>query len=163
MVINCGAYTAVDLAESEPDLARHINADGPTALAIACAAAGTPLVHLSTDYVFDGTKTSPYLESDPTNPQSVYGATKLEGELGVAASGARHAIVRVSWVHAPEGKNFVRTMLRLAASRERWGWCRPDRSTYLRTAPRHRSARHCGKAGVGFIRANWRVSPLRLR
>ena len=119
VVINCGAYTAVDQAEQEPDVARVINADGPAALGAACAAANIPIVHLSTDYVFDGAKTSPYLESDPTSPQSVYGVTKLDGEKGVADSGARHVILRISWVHAPEGKNFVRTMLRLAGSRER--------------------------------------------
>ncbi len=119
VLINCGAYTAVDQAESVPDLARAINADGPATLGAACAAAGIPIVHLSTDYVFDGVKTSPYVETDPTAPQSVYGATKLGGETGVAASGARHVILRVSWVHAPEGKNFVRTMLRLAGTRDR--------------------------------------------
>lgn len=121
VVINCGAYTAVDQAESEPDLARVINADGPAALGAACAAAGIPIVHLSTDYVFDGAKTRPYVETDPTAPQSVYGATKLGGETGLAISGARHVILRVSWVHAPQGKNFVRTMLRLAGSRDRLG------------------------------------------
>lgn len=146
VVINCGAYTAVDQAESEPDLARYINAEGAAALANACADAGTPLVHLSTDYVFDGTKTSPYLESDPTNPQSVYGATKLAGELGVAASEARHIILRVSWVHAPEGKNFVRTMLRLAGSRERLGVVadqigRPTYAPHLAIALRDIAAR----------------------
>lgn len=121
VVINCGAYTAVDQAESEPDLASVINADGPAALGAACAAAGIPIVHLSTDYVFDGAKTRPYVETDPTAPQSVYGATKLGGETGLAISGARHVILRVSWVHAPQGKNFVRTMLRLAGSRDRLG------------------------------------------
>lgn len=119
VVICCGAYTAVDRAELEPDVARSINVGGPTALARACAAAGIPIVHLSSDYVFDGAKTSAYVESDPTAPQSVYGATKLDGETGVASSGARHVILRVSWVHAPEGNNFVRTMLRLAGTRDR--------------------------------------------
>lgn len=121
VVICSGAYTSVDQAEKEPELARAINADGPAALAKACAAAGIPIVHLSTDYVFDGAKTSPYIETDPTAPQSVYGATKLAGETAVAESGARHVILRVSWVHAPKGQNFVRTMLRLAGSRERIG------------------------------------------
>lgn len=146
VVINCGAYTAVDQAESEPDLARAINADGPAALGVACAAAGIPIVHLSTDYVFDGAKTSPYVESDPTNPQSVYGASKLGGEMAVAAPGARHVILRVSWVHAPEGKNFVRTMLRLAGSRDRIGVVadqigRPTYAPHLAIALRDIAAR----------------------
>ena len=146
IVINCGAYTAVDQAESEPDLARAINADGPAALGAACATAGIPIVHLSTDYVFDGVKKTPYVETDPTAPQSVYGATKLGGETGVAGSGARHVILRVSWVHAPEGKNFVRTMLRLAASRERLGVVadqigRPTYAPHLAIALRDIAAR----------------------
>lgn len=146
VVINCGAYTSVDQAESEPDLARAINADGPAALGAACAAANIPIVHLSTDYVFDGAKTSPYIETDPTEPQSVYGVTKLGGETGLAASGARHVILRVSWVHAPEGKNFVRTMLRLAGSRERLGVVadqigRPTYAPHLAIALRDIAAR----------------------
>lgn len=146
VVINCGAYTAVDHAESEPHLARAINAGGPAALGAASAAAGIPIVHLSTDYVFDGAKTSPYVETDPTAPQSVYGATKLAGEEGLAASGAKHVILRVSWVHAPEGKNFVRTMLRLASSRERLGVVadqigRPTYAPHLAIALRDIAAR----------------------
>ncbi len=146
VVINCGAYTAVDQAESEPDLARAINADGPAALGTACAAANIPIVHLSTDYVFDGAKTSPYLETDATGPRSVYGATKLGGEAAIANSGARHVILRVSWVHAPEGKNFVRTMLRLASSRERLGVVadqigRPTYAPHLAIALRDIAAR----------------------
>ena len=146
IVINCGAYTAVDQAESEPELVRAINADGPAALGAACAAAGIPIVHLSTDYVFDGAKTSPYLETDQTGPQSVYGATKLAGEAAIANSGARHVILRVSWVHAPEGKNFVRTMLRLAGSRERLGVVadqigRPTYAPHLAIALRDIAAR----------------------
>lgn len=119
VVILSGAYTAVDQAESDQSAARAINALGPAAVGAACAAAGIPVVHLSTDYVFDGSKTSPYVETDATAPLTVYGATKLEGEHALASPGARHVIVRVSWVHAPEGKNFVRTMLRLAKTRER--------------------------------------------
>ena len=119
VVILSGAYTAVDQAESDQAAARAINAAGPAAVGAASAAADIPVVHLSTDYVFDGAKTSPYVETDPTGPLTVYGATKLEGEQALAASGARHVIVRVSWVHAPEGKNFVRTMLRLATTHER--------------------------------------------
>ena len=146
VVICSGAYTSVDQAEKEPDLARAINADGPTALANACAVAGVPIVHLSTDYVFDGAKTSPYVETDPTSPQSVYGATKRDGEIGVTASGARHVILRVSWVHAPRGKNFVRTMLRLANSRGHVGVVadqigRPTYAAHLATALRDIAAR----------------------
>ncbi len=118
VVINCGAYTAVDQAESEPAIAHAVNAEGPAALAAACLAAGAPLVHISTDYVFNGAKTTPYVETDPTNPQTVYGASKLAGEAAIAASGVHHVILRTSWVHAPQGKNFVRTMLRLAGSRD---------------------------------------------
>lgn len=119
VVILSGAYTAVDQAESDQAAARAINAAGPAAVGAACAAAGIPVVHLSTDYVFDGSKTSPYVETDATGPLTLYGSTKLEVEQTLAASGAQHVIVRVSWVHAPEGKNFVRTMLRLAKTRER--------------------------------------------
>ncbi len=119
VVICCGAYTAVDQAEGAAGIAHAVNAVGPTALAKLCAQAGIPILHLSTDYVFDGSKTSPYLETDTPSPQTVYGATKLEGEIGVTSSGARHLILRTSWVHAPFGVNFVRTMLRLARSRER--------------------------------------------
>lgn len=119
VVILSGAYTAVDQAESEQATARAINAAGPAAVGAACGAVGIPVVHLSTDYVFDGAKTDFYVETDTTRPLTVYGATKLEGEQALAASGARHVIVRVSWVHAPDGKNFVRTMLRLAKTRER--------------------------------------------
>lgn len=146
VVINCGAYTAVDLAEKERDLADTINASGPAVLGAICAAAGLPIIHLSTDYVFDGAKTSPYVETDFTGPQSVYGATKLGGETAIAASGVRHVILRVSWVHAPEGKNFVRTMLRLAVSRDRVGVVadqigRPTYAPHLAIAVRDIAAR----------------------
>lgn len=118
-VINCGAYTAVDHAEENRGIAYAINASGVGALAKICAEVGIPLIHISTNEVFDGVKTSPYIEADTTRPLTVYGESKLEGEAAVAASGAKHVILRVSWVHAPEGKNFVRTMLRLAGSRDR--------------------------------------------
>jgi dTDP-4-dehydrorhamnose reductase len=120
-VASVGAYTAVDQAESDAAVAERINAIGPGVLAEACAARGLPIVHVSTDYVFDGTKTSPYVETDATSPTSVYGRTKLEGEQRVMAAGGRAVVLRVSWVYAPEGKNFVRTMLRLAKTRERVG------------------------------------------
>lgn len=114
--INCAAYTKVDLAESDPDGAAAVNATGPGHLAEATAAAGAWLVHVSTDYVFDGTKTTPYLESDPTGPRSVYGSTKLLGERALAlAAPGKHTIVRSSWLFGTAGPCFPATMLRLAA------------------------------------------------
>ena len=113
-VVNAAAYTAVDAAESDADAAARANHTGPARLAALCAAAGVPLIHVSTDYVFDGRKTTPYVETDPTAPQSVYGATKLAGEQAVLASGARAIVLRTSWVYAATGKNFIRTMLNAA-------------------------------------------------
>ena len=118
IVVNPAAYTAVDKAESEPDQAFALNRDGARAVAAAAANQGAPVIHLSTDYVFDGTKDAPYVESDPVNPRSVYGQSKLEGELAVAAANPRHIVLRTSWVYAPFGTNFARTMLRLAAERD---------------------------------------------
>lgn len=117
VVASVGAYTAVDQAESEPALVRRVNAVGPALLARACAARGLPIVHLSTDYVFDGRKTSPFVEEDPIAPASLYGASKAAGEAGVAEAGGRFAILRTAWVFDAAGKNFVRTMLRLAQTR----------------------------------------------
>jgi dTDP-4-dehydrorhamnose reductase len=119
VVVNPAAYTAVDQAEREPELAFAVNRDGVAAAAQAAARVGAPIVHLSTDYVFNGAKSGPYLETDPPNPLGVYGRSKLEGERAVAASGARCVILRTSWVYAPFGANFVRTMLRLADERDR--------------------------------------------
>ena len=116
-VINAAAYTAVDQAESHPDDAFAVNRDGPHHIAEACTRAGLPLVHLSTDYVFDGTRPGAYREDDPPSPINVYGASKLEGERAVAAALPRHAILRTSWVFAAHGRNFVRTMLRLGDER----------------------------------------------
>jgi dTDP-4-dehydrorhamnose reductase len=121
IVICAGAYTAVDAAESNAELAQKVNGDGPAALAKACAAAGVPIIQLSTDYVFSGDKLTPYVETDPTGPTGVYGQTKLSGEQGVIAAGGRYVILRISWVYDPHGRNFVRTMLRLAKSREEIG------------------------------------------
>ncbi|MCA0399818.1 MAG: dTDP-4-dehydrorhamnose reductase [Proteobacteria bacterium] len=118
IVVSAAAHTAVDQAESEPELAMAINAEGPRALAGACAALGLPIIHLSTDFVFDGTKTSPYRESDPTGPAGAYGRSKLAGEIAVAAANPRHVILRTAWVYSAEGRNFVRTMLRLGETRE---------------------------------------------
>lgn len=117
VVVSAAAYTAVDQAESEPDLAMRVNGFAPGIIAAAAAALGLPIIHLSTDYVFDGAKPTPYLETDPTGPQGAYGKTKLAGELAVAAANPRHVILRTAWVYAHGGKNFVRTMLRLAADR----------------------------------------------
>ena len=111
LVINAAAYTAVDAAEDDADAALRANRDGPAELARLCEAAGIPLIHVSTDYVFDGTKGAPYVETDPTSPPGVYGATKLAGEQAVAAACSRSIVLRTSWVYSPRGKNFVRTML----------------------------------------------------
>ena len=118
LVVNSAAHTAVDKAESEPELARAINATAPGVLAREAAALGALLVHYSTDYVFDGSGDTPRSEDAPTGPLSVYGRTKLEGEELIRASGCRHLILRTSWVYAARGGNFARTMLRLAAERE---------------------------------------------
>jgi len=118
LVINAAAYTAVDRAEDEPDLARAVNATGPGWLAEAAAARGAPIVHVSTDYVFDGAKGAPYVEDDAPKPLGTYGATKLEGERAVLAANPRAAVIRTSWVCSADGNNFVKTMLRLARERE---------------------------------------------
>jgi dTDP-4-dehydrorhamnose reductase len=117
VVVNAAAYTAVDKAESEPELARSINAQAAGVLAQVMAELGGWLVHYSTDYVFDGSGDQPRSENAVTGPLSVYGRTKLEGEDAIRASGCRHLILRTSWVHAARGGNFARTMLRLAAER----------------------------------------------
>ena len=113
LVILAGAYTAVDQAESEPGLANEINGEAPAAIAAACAAEGAVLVHFSTDYVFDGRKGGPYVETDATNPLNVYGASKLSGERMALAASPRTLVLRTSWVVSAHGKNFVKTMLRL--------------------------------------------------
>ncbi|MCJ8138986.1 dTDP-4-dehydrorhamnose reductase [Falsirhodobacter halotolerans] len=113
-VINAAAWTAVDKAETEEPAATVVNGDAPAAMARACADKGIPFVHISTDYVFDGTGTRPWRPEDPTNPIGAYGRSKLRGEEGVAAAGGVHAILRTSWVFSAHGANFVKTMLRLA-------------------------------------------------
>ena len=114
LVVNAAAWTAVDGAEAEPDAAARANRDGPATLAALCADLGVPLIHLSTDYVFDGTKGAPYVETDRTAPTGVYGQTKLEGEQAVLAACPQAVVLRTSWVYASVGKNFVRTMLTAA-------------------------------------------------
>lgn len=116
-IVNAAAYTAVDRAESEPDLARRINRDAPAVLAEEAARLDAWLVHYSTDYVFDGTGAGAYAETDATAPLNVYGRTKRDGEEAIAASGCRHLIFRTSWIHGAHGGNFIKTMLRLAAER----------------------------------------------
>lgn len=118
LIVNAAAYTAVDKAESDPEGALAANAVGPQVLAIAAANAGVPIVHVSTDYVFDGGKTGAYVEDDQIAPLGVYGRTKAEGEARVRAAAARHVIVRTSWVYGAHGANFLKTMLRLANERE---------------------------------------------
>ena len=116
-VINAAAYTAVDRAEEEEALATLINGDAPTAMAQACSDLGIPVIHISTDYVFDGTGERPWQPHDPTAPQNAYGRSKLAGEIGIRNSGAVHTILRTSWVVSAHGANFVKTMLRLSETR----------------------------------------------
>ena len=118
VVVNAAAYTTVDQAEREPEIAAKINKAGAGAVAAAAKVVRVPIIHLSTDYVFDGAKTSPYVEDDPVAPTSAYGASKLDGERAVAAANCDHVILRTAWVYAPYGNNFVRTMLALAEMRE---------------------------------------------
>ena len=118
ILINSAAYTAVDRAESEPEAAFAVNRDGVAVLAKACHERGTPLVHISTDYVFDGTMPRPYREDDPTAPLGVYGKSKWEGEEAVRAYHPQHLIVRTAWLYGVHGANFVKTMLRLARERQ---------------------------------------------
>lgn len=117
-VIHCAAYTAVDKAEDEPDLCQKVNADGTKNIAAACKACGAKLMYISTDYVFSGEGETPHLTTDSTNPQSIYGKTKLAGETAVTAALEKHFIVRISWVFGKNGNNFVKTMLRLSGERE---------------------------------------------
>ncbi|MDJ0723212.1 MAG: dTDP-4-dehydrorhamnose reductase [Desulfobacterales bacterium] len=117
LVVNCAAYTAVDRAEEESEQAFAANRDGPSHLATTCARHGIPLIHVSTDYVFDGTKDSPYTESDPLRPINTYGRSKAAGEAAVQAMTNRFVILRTAWVFGAHGNNFVRTMLRLGQER----------------------------------------------
>lgn len=117
-VVNPAAYTAVDAAETDGETAFRVNRDGPAALAAACAARGIPLIHLSTDYVFDGTGTRPYRPDDPVAPLGVYGASKEAGERAIRGVLDDHVILRTAWVYAADGRNFVNTMLRVGAERD---------------------------------------------
>jgi len=117
-IVNAAAHTAVDKAESEPDLAIAINAEGPAVLAAEAKVLGAAMIHYSTDYVFDGSKKTPWLESDMPSPLNVYGESKLAGEVALATSGIPHVTFRTSWVYGATGKNFVRSILKLARERE---------------------------------------------
>jgi dTDP-4-dehydrorhamnose reductase len=117
VIVNAGAYTAVDQAETEPELCYAVNAAAPGILAEESARLGALFIHYSTDYVFNGEKPEPYLESDPIGPVSVYGASKAAGEAAIAATASRYLVLRTSWVYGAQGKNFLRTMLRLGAER----------------------------------------------
>jgi len=121
VIVSAAAYTAVDKAEDEPDLAFAVNAAGAAAVARAARDLGVPLVHLSTDYVFDGAKGAPYVEDDATEPTGIYGLSKLAGEHAVFAAHDNVAVLRTAWVYSPFGTNFVRTMLRLAGDRDEVG------------------------------------------
>jgi dTDP-4-dehydrorhamnose reductase len=121
LIVNAAAYTAVDKAEDEEREAFLVNRDGAAHIAEAAHKAGAPLVHISTDYVFDGTKATPYVETDAPNPVSAYGRSKLAGEVAVSAALPDHVILRTSWVCGPDGSNFVKTMLRLAGQRPEIG------------------------------------------
>ena len=118
LIVNSAAYTAVDRAESEPELAMQINGLAPGVMAEEAAKLGAAIVHFSTDYVFDGTKLEPYTEADTPCPLNIYGRTKLAGEMAIAATGVPHLIFRTSWVYGMRGKNFLLTMMRLAAERD---------------------------------------------
>lgn len=116
--INCAAYTSVDKAEDEEDTARAINATAVLNIANACKSSNALFIHISTDYVFDGTSERPYLENDPTSPNSIYGKTKAEGEQNIIESGCYYIIIRTSWLYSSYGNNFVKTMLRLGSERQ---------------------------------------------
>ena len=138
-VINAAAYTAVDKAEDEPELADRINRIAPGVIAAHCAERDRPLIHVSTDYVFDGAKTTPYWETDPVAPVGVYGRVKLAGEQRVSEACADHVILRTAWLHSPYGSNFIKTMLRLAENRNAVGvvddqWGTPTYAPHLADA-----------------------------
>ena len=169
VIVNAAAHTAVDKAESEPELARLLNATTPGVLAQEAARLGALLVHYSTDYVFDGSGTRPWVETDTPAPLSVYGRTKLEGEQRIAQSGAQHLILRTSWVYAARGGNFAKTMLRLAQERERLTviddqWGAPTGAdlladvtahaiSHLRQRPQDGGLYHCAAGGE----TNWNL------
>ena len=142
LIINPAAYTAVDKAEAEPALAHAINGVAPGVLAQEAAKLNAALIHFSTDYVFDGNKEAPYVEADAVNPLSVYGRSKLAGEVAIQSVGVPHLILRTSWVYGPHGKNFLKTILRLSAERDELNivadqWGAPTSSDAIATAVKH--------------------------
>lgn len=161
VIVNAAAYTAVDKAESEPELAHRINTEAPATLARQAQALGALVVHYSTDYVFDGSGHQPWSEEAATGPLSVYGATKLAGEQAIAATGCPHLILRTSWVYAARGGNFARTMLRLAQERERLTviddqWGAPTGAELIADVTAHAVAqtrRQPAKAGIYHLTA----------
>ena len=143
LIVNAGAYTAVDRAETEPALAHAVNGRAPGILAEEAKRLGAVLIHYSTDYVFDGTRTTPYPEDAPTAPLNVYGASKLEGERAIAAAGAHALVLRTSWVYGLRGRNFLLTIRRLAAERDELAdRCRPDRRSQLEPHARRGDGAH---------------------
>lgn len=157
LIVNPAAYTAVDKAESDDVAARRLNAEAPGVLAEEAKRCGAALIHYSTDYVFDGTKDAPYVETDAVNPQNVYGKTKLEGEQAIAASGCAHLILRTSWVYGRRGKNFMLTMLKLGAERPELRVVAdqigaPTWSTTIAAATSHIVAQGFAQADAGWWR-----------
>jgi dTDP-4-dehydrorhamnose reductase len=155
VIFSAGAYTAVDKAESEPDLACAVNATAPGIFGEEAAKLGALVIHYSTDYVFDGIKPSAYCETDATNPLGVYGKTKLEGENALAASGGDHLIFRTSWVFGAHGKNFLKTILRLASTRDELRivadqFGAPTGAALLADASAHIAARYLRDGGENF-------------
>ncbi|MER9299902.1 dTDP-4-dehydrorhamnose reductase [Mesorhizobium sp. M0621] len=154
IVVSAAAYTAVDQAEDEPDPAFAVNGVGAGKVAEAARRLGVPVIHLSTDYVFDGSAPGAYVETDATAPASVYGASKLAGEQAVALANPRHLIVRTAWLYSPFGKNFVKTMLRLAADRDEIAvvadqWGNPTSALDIADAILHTAARLHGDKSFG--------------
>ena len=165
VVVNAAGYTNVDRAESEQAAAFAVNADAPSRLAVETERHGIPLIHISTDYVFDGRKNAPYIETDETAPLNVYGHSKLAGERAVCASNPRHVILRTSWVYSPYGHNFVKTILRLADERESPHHRRgPAWLPHCRPRYRNGMSRHCPPVRVeAGKRALWHLPFCRRR
>jgi dTDP-4-dehydrorhamnose reductase len=153
VIVNCAAYTAVDRAESEVESAHQVNGVAPAVLAEEAKRFGAFLIHFSTDYVFDGGKPSPYVETDPPNPLNAYGATKLEGERAIEASGCAHAILRTSWVYGPHGRNFMLTMLKLAETRDELRIVDDQRGAPTSSTQLARLTRELLELGVDRLRA----------